>query len=165
MKKILVILVSLVLGAGLASAQSVEVGVSVDHSQEVKKTEKEDDKPTQMKMLEKMARRYPTRFMLYPTTTSYEYYELETTTGRLWWVRIKNWRKGTMRSLAVNPDVLIGADEEEKIGRFELYPTGYGSYVMLIDTQTGRLWLIEEPSSPNSKKNLITPIDLIHAEE
>lgn len=140
MKKIVLFAAILFACAGVAAAQSVEVGVSVRDS---KKTEKEI--PLQMRLMAKMPRQFATRFMLYPTGFDSCYYELDTTNGKLWSITLSAMKNKGNKTL-INPEGLIGEDEETCIGRFEMSVTAYDSYNLLLDNLTGRIWLVVSPT-------------------
>ncbi len=92
-------------------------------------------------------------FRLFSTRNTYTFIKLDTGNGQMWQVQwdTKSNQFETPLSLAY-----LVSEEDEKNGRFFLYPTTNIYNFMLIDQIDGRVWQVQW--SHNAKERMVIPI-------
>lgn len=87
------------------------------------------------------------RYELRPTSNAYYFLKLDTRTGAVWQIEWSQ-RMTDCRQTPVSavPEPL---SEEAPNGRFELYPTQFGSVFLLQDKIDGRTWLLQWHPNPD----------------
>ncbi len=82
------------------------------------------------------------RYKMFKTENTYNLIKLDTATGRVWLVQYgMNDIEAT--TSAIDDYSLLWSYEEERAGRFDLYPTNNMYNFILIDTETGRTWQVQ----------------------
>lgn len=92
-------------------------------------------------------------YRLFSTRNMYTFIKLDTRNGQMWQVQwdIKSNQLQTSLSL-----VYLVSEEDEKNGRFFLYPTTNMYNFILIDQIDGRVWQVQW--SNNAKERMVIPI-------
>jgi len=93
-------------------------------------------------------------YRLFPTTNRWNFIKLNTRDGRMWQVQysMENDQIEVPLSLTIRV-----SKEEEKNGRFFLYPTQNMWTFILLDQLDGRVWQVQW--STESKNRFVIPID------
>ncbi len=80
-------------------------------------------------------------FRLFSTRNTFHFIKLDTRNGQMWQVQ---WGlESKYRFEAVLSDDLLVSKEDEKIGRFFLYPTTNVYNFVLLDQIDGRMWQVQ----------------------
>ena len=81
-------------------------------------------------------------FRLYPTENIYNHLKLDTRNGRIWQVQFSVRDSGSRLEVSINSDKLVFS-EDEKVGRFFLFPTQNFYNFLLLDQVDGRVWQVQ----------------------
>lgn len=90
---------------------------------------------------EKINNRVP-RYKMFKTDNIYNLIKLDTATGRLWLVQYGMNNVDAMTT-EIDDSSLLWSWEENRAGRFDLYPTNNKYNFILIDTETGDTWQVQ----------------------
>ena len=82
------------------------------------------------------------RYKMFKTDNTYNLIKLDTATGRLWVVQYGMNDVKTM-TCTIDDYSLLWNWEEERAGRFDLYPTNNMYNFILLDTETGKTWQVQ----------------------
>lgn len=77
-------------------------------------------------------------YRLFPTQNMWTFIKLNTRNGQMWQVQYDI--KGSNRSSTILSSVTLVSKEDEKNGRFTLYPTQNVYNFILLDQFDGRIW-------------------------
>lgn len=92
-------------------------------------------------------------YRLFSTRNMYTFIKLDTRNGQMWQVQWDTKSNQSETSLSL---VYLVSEEEEKNGRFFLYPTTNIYNFILIDQVDGRVWQVQWSNS--AKERMIVPI-------
>lgn len=80
-------------------------------------------------------------YQLFPTQNMYTFLKLDTRNGKIWQVQ---WSTESSSRFEVSlSDITLVNKEEEKNGRFSLYPTTNLYNFILLDKEDGRTWQVQ----------------------
>ncbi len=84
-------------------------------------------------------------YRLYNCNNNYLFLKLETSTGRVWQVRLNGLNSDAMKTTVLNDKSLVSKEDKdgEYAGRFEIYSTELHFEALLFDTATGEIWKID----------------------
>ncbi|WP_289058704.1 hypothetical protein [uncultured Flavobacterium sp.] len=80
-------------------------------------------------------------YQLFPTQNMYTFLKLDTRNGKIWQVQWST--ESSSRFEVLLSDIALANKEEEKNGRFLLYPTTNLYNFILLDKQDGRIWQVQ----------------------
>lgn len=80
-------------------------------------------------------------YKLFPTQNMYTFIKLDTRNGQMW--QVQWFTESTSRFVTTLSDISLVNKEEEKIGRFILYPTTNMYNFILLDQIEGRTWQVQ----------------------
>lgn len=92
-------------------------------------------------------------YRLFSTRNMYTFIKLDTRNGQMWQVQWDTKSNQFETSLSL---VYLVSEEDEKNGRFFLYPTTNMYNFILIDQIDGRVWQVQWSS--NAKERIVVPI-------
>ncbi|WP_332453753.1 hypothetical protein [Chryseobacterium aquaticum] len=92
-------------------------------------------------------------YRLFSTRNMYTFIKLDTRNGQMWQVQWDTKSNQLQTSLSL---VYLVSEEDEKNGRFFLYPTTNMYNFILIDQIDGRVWQVQW--SNNAKERMVVPI-------
>lgn len=92
-------------------------------------------------------------YRLFSTRNMYTFIKLDTRNGQMWQVQWDTKSNQLETSLSL---VYLVSEEDEKNGRFFLYPTTNMYNFILIDQIDGRVWQVQW--SNNAKERMVVPI-------
>lgn len=92
-------------------------------------------------------------YRLFSTRNMYTFIKLDTRNGQMWQVQWDTKSNQLETSLSL---VYLVSEEDEKNGRFFLYPTTNMYNFILIDQIDGRVWQVQW--SNNAKERMVIPI-------
>ena len=82
------------------------------------------------------------RYKMFITDNTYNLIKLDTATGRVWLVQY-GMNDVEAMTYAIDDYSLLWSYEEERAGRFDLYPTNNMYNFILLDTETGKTWQVQ----------------------